>query len=310
MSEVSLDGRVAIVTGAGNGLGRLYALHMAARGAAVVVNDLQQDAADEVVNEIRAAGGRAIADGNTVATPEGAEAIVATANRELGGLHVVVANAGVARRGFIEDLSVEDIQLVLHVNLEGAIWLSRAAFPQMKAQGHGRVVLVTSAAGIYGHGHGANYCASKAGVVGLLRALTIEGGRHGVFTNAISPFAYTGMTVETPGMTDELAHRLDPNHVAPVVVYLASDECRLNGEILAAAGGTVARVFSATTKGWRAAPGSTVTPEAIHDHLEEILDPVDAATPTKVKHEAAHLLGGHVAGLGSRVVNGGGSGDG
>jgi NAD(P)-dependent dehydrogenase (short-subunit alcohol dehydrogenase family) len=293
-ADVRLDGRTAIVSGAGTGLGRVYALHLAARGAAVVVNDVGQDdegwSADRVAEEIRAAGGRAAPDHNTVATPEGGQRIVATAIAEFGAVDIVVANAGIVRRGSFDELSVADLRAVLSVNLEGAIWLARAAFPLLKAQGRGRIVLVTSSAGIYGHGVGANYCASKGGVVGLLRALAIEGAGHGVWTNAVSPFALTPMTSTAPGLSAADAERLDPAHVAPVVVYLASDDCELNGQVLAVAGGTIARTFSATTRGWRTSPGTPVTAESVRDHLELILDPVGAAMPTNVQEEKRHLL--------------------
>jgi NAD(P)-dependent dehydrogenase (short-subunit alcohol dehydrogenase family) len=293
-ADVRLDGRAAIVTGAGSGLGRLYALHLAARGAAVVVNDVGRDAdgwsADRVAEEIRAAGGRAAPDRNTVATPDGGQGIVATAVAEFGAVDIVVANAGIVRRGAFDELSVDDVRTVLSVNLEGAIWVAQAALPLLKAQGRGRIVLVTSSAGIYGHGFGANYCASKGGVVGLLRALAIEGAGHGVRTNAVSPFALTPMTSTTPGLRAEDADRLNPAHVAPVVVYLASDGCDLNGQVLAVAGGTIARTFSATTRGWRTPPGTPVTAESVRDHLEQILDPVGAAMPTNVQEEKRHLL--------------------
>jgi hypothetical protein len=131
-------------------------------------------------------------------------------------------------------------------------------------------------------------------VAGLLRALSIEGEPHGVRVNALSPFALTPMTSSIPGLTPEVADRLDPEQVAPVAVYLASDECAINGQILAVAGGTVARTFSATTVGWRAAPGALVTPESVRDNLEQILDPVGSATPAKVADERLHLLGARV----------------
>jgi NAD(P)-dependent dehydrogenase (short-subunit alcohol dehydrogenase family) len=283
-ADVRLDGRTAIVTGAGTGLGRQYALHLAARGAAVVVNDVGQDAdgwsADRVAEEIRAAGGRAVSDHGTVATPEGGQGILTAALAEFGAVDIVVANAGIVRRGPFDELSVADLRAVLSVNLEGAIWVTKAAFPLLKAQGRGRVVLVTSSAGIYGHGVGANYCASKGGVVGLLRALSIEGAGHGVRTNAVSPFALTPMTSTSPGLTAADAERLDPAQVAR----------DLNGQVLAVAGGTVARTFSATTRGWRTPAGTPVTAESVRDHLDQILDPTGAAMPTSVQEEKRHLL--------------------
>jgi NAD(P)-dependent dehydrogenase (short-subunit alcohol dehydrogenase family) len=295
VSGIRLDGRVAIVTGAGGGLGRRYALHLAARGAAVVVNDVRlgdgEGSAEHVAAEIRAAGGQAVADRNTVATPEGGAAIVATAVARFGAVDAVVANAGIVRRGAFDELSAEDIRAVLAVNLEGALWVTRAAFPILKTRDDGRIVLVTSSAGIYGHGVGANYCASKGGVAGLLRALSIEGQPYGVLANALSPFALTPMTSSSPGLTPEVAGQLDPDQVAPVAVYLASRECTLTGQILTVAGGTVARTFSATTGGWRAPAGTFVTPEAVADNLAQILDPAGAAMPEKVADERRHLLG-------------------
>jgi NAD(P)-dependent dehydrogenase (short-subunit alcohol dehydrogenase family) len=231
--SIRLDGRVVVVTGAGAGLGRAYAHALAARGASVVVNDIGDgpagSTAECVAAEIRAEGGRAVADRNSAATAEGARSIVETALSDFGGLDGLVVNAGIVRRGGIDELSEADVHDVLTVNLEGAFWLTRAAFPVLRERGYGRVVLVTSSAGIYGHGLGANYCASKGGIVGLLRALAIEGAGHGIRTNAISPFALTPMTGTTPGLTPADAQRLDVAHVAPVVVYLASDACDLNG---------------------------------------------------------------------------------
>jgi NAD(P)-dependent dehydrogenase (short-subunit alcohol dehydrogenase family) len=292
--EIRLDGRTAVVSGAGSGLGRVYAEHLAARGAAVVVNDVGRDEegwiADRVVAGIRAAGGRAVADHNSVATPAGSARIIERAE-QFGGVDIVVANAGIVRRGGIDELSPEDIRSVLSVNLEGALWLCRAAFTHMSARGYGRIVLAASSAGIYGHGVGANYCASKGGVVGLLRALAIEGEGRGIRANAVSPFALTPMTSSSPGLTAEIGELLDPRQVAPVVVYLASRECSINGQVLATAGGTVARTFSATTVGWRAPEGTSVTPEAVRANLARILDTRDALTPASVRDERDHLLG-------------------
>ncbi|MFC4944246.1 SDR family NAD(P)-dependent oxidoreductase [Pseudonocardia sp. GCM10023141] len=295
---VRLDGRVIVVTGAGAGLGASYARGLAERGAAVVVNDIGRDAggwtADQLAARIREDGGRAVADRHTGATPDGAAAIVDAAMDAFGGLDGVVANAGIVRRGGIDELSVADVRDVLTVNLEGALWLTRAAFPVLRERGSGRIVLVTSSAGIYGHGLGANYCASKGGVAGLLRALAVEGAPHGIRTNAVSPFASTPMTSTTPGRVAVDAARLDPAYVAPVVVYLASAACSVNGQVLTAAGGTVAHTFSVTTQGWRVPPGGAVTAEGVRDNLDRILDPVGAVRPVDVQSEKRHLLDGPV----------------
>jgi NAD(P)-dependent dehydrogenase (short-subunit alcohol dehydrogenase family) len=293
--EIRLDGQTAVVSGAGAGLGRVYAEHLAARGAAVVVNDVGRGEegwlADSVVARIRAAGGRAVADYSSVATAGGSAQIIDRAEREFGGVDIMVANAGIVRRGGIDELTPEDIRSVLSVNLEGALWLSRSAFARMRRSGYGRIVLAASSAGIYGHGLGANYCASKGGVVGLLRALAIEGESCGIRANAVSPFALTPMTLSSPGLSAEVGRLLDPEHVAPVVVYLASRECSINGQVLATAGGTVALTFSATTLGWRSPAGSSVSPEAVRANLAQILDTRDAVYPTCVLDEREHLLG-------------------
>ena len=291
---IRLDGQVLLVTGAGAGLGRAYALALAARGASVVVNDIGQgpagSSAEGVAAEILALGGRAHADRHSVATAAGARSAVGTACEVFGGLDGVVANAGIVRRGSLEELSESDVRDVLAVNLEGAIWLTRAALPVLRERRYGRIVLVTSSAGIYGHGLGANYCASKGGIVGLLRALSIEGAAHGIRTNAISPFALTPMTGTTPGLASADAERLDVGQIAPVVVYLASADCAVNGLVLTAAGGTVAHTFSATTQGWRAPRGEAVSAEGVRDNLDRILDPVGAARPRDVQSEKRHLL--------------------
>ena len=241
--------KVIIVTGAGGGLGRAYARFLADNGAMVVVNDLGgardgsgsgTSMADAVVEEIRAAGGKAVADYSSVATPEGAEAIVDAAVEHFGGVHGVVNNAGILRDGAFHKMSAENFDAVLRVHLYGGFYVTRAAWPRFREQKFGRVVVATSTAGIYGNFGQANYGAAKLGLVGMINTLAIEGVKYGITANAVAPLAATRMTADV--VPQELLDKLDPDHVAPAVGYLLSEENQDTGSVFVVGGGLVQRV--------------------------------------------------------------------
>lgn len=255
MPDLRFDERVAVITGAGRGLGRAYALLLASRGAKVVVNDpgslLAGDGGDtgiaaQVVEEIRAAGGEAVANIDTVATPEGGAAIVHAALDAWGRLDVLVHNAGNVRYGALRELSVDDFEAVLGVHLRGAFHVVRAAHPTMCDAGYGRIVLTSSIGGIYGNKRIANYAMAKAGMIGLAKVAALEGEDHGVKCNLIVPSAVTRMA---EGIDTSCYPPMEPDLVAPAVAWLCHEGCSLNGEMLAAIGGRVARMFVAETIG-------------------------------------------------------------
>jgi len=273
MSELGFDGRVVVVTGAGGGLGRSHALEFARRGALVVVNDVGgsvngqgqgETPAQQVVGEIAALGGEAVANFDSVATPEGGRAIVQSALDAFGRIDVVVNNAGILRDKAFHNMDSEMIDAVLDVHLKGALFVSQPAFRAMREQGFGRIVNTTSASGLFGNFGQANYGAAKAGLAGLTRVLALEGARFNIRVNAIAPVARTRMT---EGILGDLAARLDPESVTPVVVYLGHEECAVTGQIYSVAGGRVARVFFAESPGVVLAE---LTPEAVRDHLDGI----------------------------------------
>ena len=276
MTGLRFDDRVAVVTGAGRGLGRAYALLLASRGAAVVVNDpgvaIGGDGGDEapaqrVVDEIRAAGGEAVACTASVATPEGGQAIVAAALERHGRLDILIHNAGNVRRAPLTSMSYADFDAVLDVHLRGAFHVVRPAFPVMCDAGYGRVVLTSSIGGLYGNHEVANYAAAKAGTIGLSNVVALEGAAHGVVCNAIVPGAVTRMA---DGLDTSTYPPMDPDLVAPVVGWLAHETCSVTGESLIAIAGRVARVVLAETPGVYRPSWSM---EAVADHIDEIRDP-------------------------------------
>lgn len=280
MAELRFDDRVAVITGAGRGLGRAYALLLAQRGAKVIVNDpgvsmqgdgLDPGPAEEVVREIRAAGGEAVASTDTVATPEGGRAIVQAALDHFGRVDILIHNAGIVRRAPLAELSCEDFETVLDVHLRGAFHVVRPAFPAMQAAGYGRIVLTGSINGLYGNAHVVNYSVAKAGIIGLSNVAAIEGAADGIKSNVILPGAVTRMA---DGLDTSAYPPMDPDLVAPAVGYLAHESCAVSGEMLIAMAGRVARAYTAETRGVFRPDWSIEQIAADIDAIRETADPL------------------------------------
>lgn len=252
MEPLAYDGRAAIVTGAGGGLGRSHALELARRGARVVVNDVggsvdgtgeSATAAELVTSEINDAGGEAVSNADSVATPEGGAAIVQCALDAFGRIDVVVNNAGILRDAAFKNVTPELLDPVIDVHLKGAFNVLRHAWPLMRAQNYGRVVNTTSGSGMFGNFGQSNYGAAKAGLMGLTRVLSIEGARNDVRVNAIAPIAHTRMTSE------QIDHAMLPELVSPLVAYLCHESCPITGQAYSVGGGRVSRLFLGMTTG-------------------------------------------------------------
>jgi NAD(P)-dependent dehydrogenase (short-subunit alcohol dehydrogenase family) len=284
---VRLDGRVALVTGAGGGLGRQHALTLAGLGAKVVVNDVgvtvhgesgDSAPADRVVAEIEAAGGEAVAHHASIAEADGARSLVQLAVERFGTVDVLVNNAGILRDKTFAKMTLEDFQAVLAVHLMGTVYCTHAAWPLMLEQGYGRVVVTTSGSATNGNFGQSNYAAAKLGVVGLMNVLALEGARKGVLVNAIAPAAATRMTTELiPG---EMRDYLGPGLVSPVVAYLCSEACTDTGRIISAVAGNVSRVHYAESPGVQFDPRAPLHPDDIEASWEEICD-LDEAQPVE-----------------------------
>jgi NAD(P)-dependent dehydrogenase (short-subunit alcohol dehydrogenase family) len=277
MPDLRFDGRVAIVTGAGGGLGRSHALELARRGAHILVNDLggavdgngsSMSAAQRVVDEITALGGTAAPNHDTVATWEGGQAIVQAAVDAFGRVDVLVNNAGILRDKAFHKMDRVMIDAVIDVHLKGALYVTQPAFRVMREQGYGRILSTSSASGLFGNFGQANYGAAKAGLAGLTRVLALEGAGHGIMVNAIAPIASTRMTEDLLG---DLAAKVSPESVSPLVAYLAHEQCSVNGHIYSVAGGRIARIFVGETRGV-VLPENTA--EAVRAHLR-FIDQVD-----------------------------------
>ncbi|MDG1988361.1 MAG: SDR family NAD(P)-dependent oxidoreductase [Halieaceae bacterium] len=292
---IRLDNRVVIVTGAGGGLGRAYAILLAKKGAKVVVNDPGFDLsgsgndsniADAVVSEIKDAGGEACASYDSIADSLGGKAVASVALDNYGSIDGLVHNAGILRDKSFNNLIDDDIDEVLAVHLKGAFNVGRSVFSTMKDKGFGRIVFTTSASGLFGNFGQANYGAGKAGLVGLMRVLSIEGEKYGIAVNCISPSARTRMT---KGVLGKLSDQLDPDHIAPLVVYLCSDECSFTSEIISAGGGRFARIFIGLTNGWYSG-GDICSVETISEKMDLIMETENFLIPKSGLEEIQAML--------------------
>lgn len=255
MAELRFDGRTAIVTGGGRGLGRAHALLLASRGANIIVNDVggsmrgdgvDAGPAEEVVQEIKAAGGKAAACAASVATPKGGNEIIEAAMDNFGSADIVIHSAGNVRRGALKEFTQDDFDAVLDVHLKGAYHVVRAAFPHMVKAKYGRIVLTSSIGGLYGNANVVNYSTAKAGMIGLSNVAAIEGAADGIKSNLIIPAAVTRMS---EGIDTSQFPPMDPSLVAPAVAWLCHESCSVSGEMLISAAGRIARAYVVETQG-------------------------------------------------------------
>jgi len=289
MADLGFDGKVAIITGAGGGLGRSHALDLARRGALIVVNDLggasdgtgsSETAAQKVVDEIKAAGGEAVANYDSVATPEGGANIVKTAVDTFGSVHIIINNAGILRDTSFKNMTADQLNPVLDVHLRGAFHVTQPAWQLMRDQGYGRIVNTASGAGIFGNFGQTNYGAAKMGLVGFTRVLAVEGAKNNIKANAIAPVAHTRMTEDILG---PLADKLGPEYITPVVTFLVHEDCPVSGEVYSMGGGHVARVFIGVTPGYTNV--EDFTPETVRDHFDEIRSEAGYEVPANLNEE-------------------------
>ena len=308
--HIRFDGRVAIITGAGNGLGRDYALEIARRGGAVLVNDLggsgagvgaSSSAADAVVDEIRAAGGKAVADYNSVATRVGGEAIVAAAVAAFGKVDICISNAGFLRNARFEDIDDTKLEAIIDVHLKGAFYVAQPAYRIMRRNGYGRFIFTGSASAMFGHAWQANYAAAKGGLMGLSHIVAIEGSAYGITSNLLMPTAQSRLMAEMDDSFMEIPafarsvqeadysavqDRLLPEFNTPLAVYLASEQCRSTHGIFSANGGRYAEVLIQATEGWMSPAGGTPpSVEDIANHLDRITDTGTLHRPLTVYDE-------------------------
>jgi len=301
MADIRFDGKVAIVTGAGGGLGRQHALELARRGAKVVVNDLGgsvdgsgggSDAANKVVDEIKALGGEALANGSSVTDDAGVALMVGQAMDAWGRIDVLVANAGVLRDKTFAKMEIADFEFVLNVHLLGTVKPAKAVWEIMREQNYGRIVVTTSSSGLYGNFGQSNYGAAKLGIVGFMNTLKLEGQKNNIHVNAISPVAATRMT-ENLGMPPEIFDRLKPEYVTPGVVFLCSEEAP-TGCILTAGAGAFALARIVETEGVYLGEGG-LSVEEVRDNWAKIVDPAG---------QQAYVAGGEQTGKFFRKLQG------
>jgi len=301
---IDFSGQSAVVTGAGHGLGRLYALDLARRGASVVVNDVggtmagvgtDDSVADGVVAEIEAAGGRAVANHESVDTAAGGQAIIDHALSEFGRVDAVVSNAGIFQTLPFEELSADDWCRMRQVHLDGAFYLAQPAYRVMKSQSYGRFVMIASSAGLFGQPLASHYAAAKAGVFGLTNVIAVEGAAHGIVANAVLPFGQSRMVWETHGGqsadvdAESFIGAIRPELVVPMVTFLASRACAFSHHNYSAGAGRFARVFVGLGEGWLAPRDAEPTAEDVQAHLEEVSATANFTVPMSIVDEVVSI---------------------
>ena len=317
-TNLRFDEQVAVITGAGGGLGKQYALLLASRGARIVVNDTggsvtgdgsNTKAADAAAAEIRALGGEAVADSHSVTSPEGGEAIIDTALRAWGRVDILINNAGIVGDAPFEEMTADRFEPLLDVHLRGAFHVTRPAWKLMRDKGYGRILNTCSAAGILGSPGMTNYGSAKTGLIGLTRVLAAEAASENIKINAIAPIAYTRMlthSLEGAGQQDDPAaqavlddlvsqylQKLDPVLVAPVAAFLTHRDCPVSGEIYTVGAGHVSRFFIGRTRGFYS---PTLSIEEVRDQLDTIRDEADYTVPGGTADEMAELFAMIMAG--------------
>ena len=306
---ISFEGQVAVVTGGGGGIGRVQAIELARLGASVVVNDVgglghpDGPSADDVVAEIKAAGGKAVASYDSVATPKGGQGIIQTALDAFGTVDAVLHYAGNWRHVLFDEMTADKVDPVLDAHLRGAFFVTQPAWSVMKAKGYGRIVLCSSSAGAFGRRYGSNYAAAKAGLLGLGRALSLEGAEHGIFTNCLLPMARSPVhkyarEPAPPGMMDDfkatglgqpMPAEATTERLIPLPTYLASRACTVTGEAFSGGGGRYARVFIGLARGWLCEAGAEPTVDDIAAHMDEIEDRAGYTVPANIYDELSGL---------------------
>ena len=295
--SIRFDNRVAIVTGAGNGLGRQYALDLAARGARVVVNDLggsrdgsgsSATAAEAVVEEIRKAGGEALASAASVTDADAIFAMVEEVKAKWGRIDILINNAGILRDKTFTKMTLEDFRMVLDVHLMGSVICTKAVWDLMREQAYGRILMTTSSTGLYGNFGQANYGAAKAGLVGLMKTLVLEGAKYNVRVNTVAPLAATRMTEDL--MPAEMLAKMGPETVAPAALYLVSEDAPTN-VILNAGGGGFESANVTITPGIHVSPDA-MTVETVAARIAEIRDRTGEVVPDTGAGQGAMALGG------------------
>lgn len=293
---------MAVITGAGTGLGKSHALYLASRGAKVVVNDIGAELdgtghsdrpAQNVVEEIRSKGGEAIANYESVTDIAGANKIIDTALDHFGTVDILINNAGILRDKTFINMSMENFEIVIQTHLLGSVYVTKAAFGVMLANNYGRIVLTTSGSGLFGNFGQTNYSAAKMGLVGFMNSLKLEGEKRNILVNTVSPIADTRMSAESKIFPKDIVKKLKPELISALVAYLSSKSCQSSGDIISAGGGYYSKVQVVEGPGIRIDPEETVTPEIISENYAGLTAMDSAVTFSHLKEEiasVAHIL--------------------